>query len=382
MTDIPFFKPTIGNAEVAQATESLLSGWLTSGPKTREFEERFAAAVGAEHAVALNSATAALHLSLLANDIGPGDEVIVPTLTFAAGAEVVLAVGATPIFVDSIAETLAIDTDAALELVTSRTRAIMPMHYGGLPVDVSPFMKLAADQPRIRIIEDAAHAFPAQDENGPVGAQTHGACFSFYANKTITTGEGGMFTTDDAALADRVRRLSLHGLSRDAWKRFETRSAWDYDIVEPGWKYNLTDLAAGIGLAQLDRAEAMAADRRYTAEFYDNAFTSSHAIRPVGVSQRQGSACHLYVIRLAFDVTDTTRDDVIKALGDNGIGSSVHYRPLHMHSYHRETFGFEADDFPVAAGAFREMLSLPLYPGMTDDERTRVVECVLAEVDR
>lgn len=379
---VPFHRPAIGEGEVAAAVESLTSGWLTTGPKTQEFEERFAAAVRARYAVALNSATAALHLSLAALDIGPGDEVIIPTMTFASAAEVVLAVGATPVLVDSVEGTLAIDTDAAIEQVTEKTRAIMPMHYGGVPVDLGPLMKIAAESPQISIVEDAAHAFPASGDYGPLGGQSHGACFSFYANKTITTGEGGMFTTNDEAFADRVRRLSLHGLSRSAWKRFETRSAWDYDIVEPGWKYNMTDLAAAIGVAQLDRAADMRDQRHAIATEYDDRLGSIEGITPIAMDRREGSACHLYVIRLDAAHTGVSRSEMISHLMQEGIGTSVHYRPLHMHSYYERRFGYHANDFPVAAATFNEIVSIPLYPGMTKAQVDRVVQAISSLIEK
>ena len=372
---IPFFRPTISDAEISNVTRSLSSGWLTTGPMVRNFEEQFAAKVGAEHAVALNSATAALHLALIAHGVGAGDEVIIPTLTFAAAGEVVLAVGAVPVLVDIDPSTNAIDEELALAAVTPATRAIMPMHYGGLACDVTQFMKLKSDRPDIVVIDDAAHAFPTPVDDGFVGTTTDGSCFSFYANKTITTGEGGMFTTGDGEIADRVRRLSLHGLSRDAWKRFETRSAWDYDIAEAGWKYNLTDLAAGIGLAQLDRADEFAQGRRRAAEQYDELLGDADSIRLVSAGRRQESSCHLYVIRIDPEA-GFSRGDVIDRLGAADIGSSVHYRPLHMHSFYRDQFGYQAEDYPEAAQAFQEMVSLPLFPSITEAEVGRVVEVI------
>ncbi len=377
MTAVPFFRPNISDREVALVGESLLSGWLTSGPKVAEFESNFADAVDAKFAVALNSCTAALHLALLAAEVGPGHEVLVPTLTFAATAETVLAVGAVPVLVDCTDELL-IDMEQAEALVTERTRAIMPMHYGGRPADMQAVCELRKKHPQIRIIEDAAHAFPTRHELGMIGSIGDATCFSFYANKTLTTGEGGMLTTNDEAIADRARRLSLHGLSRDAWARFETRSAWDYDIVEAGWKYNMTDAAGALGLVQLERALGFAEERRQIAMAYDEAFAEVPGIRPRPLGDISANACHLYVLRVdPEELGGRTRDGLIAALGEAEIGTSVHYRPLHMHSYYSKTMGFEPEDFPVAADQFSRIVSLPVFPGMTDAEQNSVIGAVL-----
>ncbi len=377
MTDVPYFKPPVGDAEVARIAESVRSGWLTSGPVVREFEQRFAERVGADHAVALNSATAALHLSLVSEQVGPGDEVILPTLTFAAAAEVVLAVGATPVLVDSIPSTLAIDPAAVAAAVTERTRAIMPMHYGGAACDLGEILRIAASQPDIVVFDDAAHAFPARCPLGTIGSLTAGSSFSFYANKTITTGEGGMFTTNDEARAELVRQLSLHGLSRDAWKRFDTRSAWDYDIVRPGWKYNMTDAAASMGVVQLEAADEFAEQRRSIATAYDELLNDVEQLAPVE-SDRSSSACHLHVVRV-LPTSRLSRNDVVRGLGEASIGSSVHYRPLHQHSYYRDEMGFSREDFPVAAAAFDQIVSLPIFPGLRRDQVERVAS-TLAEL--
>lgn len=374
MTGVPFFRPNISDEEIALVSSSLRSGWLTSGPRVAEFEESFASIVGAKHAIALNSCTAALHLALLAHEIGEGDEVIVPTLTFAATAEVVLAVGATPVLVDCRADTLAMDFDLAGEAITPKTRAVMPMHYGGTPADMHAAMKIQEENPQIAIIEDAAHAFPAHHGLGSIGSIGDATCFSFYANKTMTTGEGGMLTTNSVEVAERVRRLSLHGLSRDAWARFETRSSWDYDIVEAGWKYNMTDAAASLGLGQLARAHEMAGQRREIARKYDIAFADIECVEPRSAGPLENNACHLYVVRIDPQLSKVTRSELIAMLGDANIGTSVHYRPLHMHSFHSERFGFEASDFPVAQDQFDKILSLPLFPGMTSDEVETVIE--------
>lgn len=374
MTGVPYFRPNISKEEIELVASSLESGWLTSGPRVAEFEKSFAEAVGAKYAIALNSCTAALHLALLALEVGEGDEVIVPTLTFAATAEVVLAVGAVPVLVDVLPDTLAIDFNEVRSAITPKTRAIMAMHYGGSGADMHAALEIQAENPQIAIIEDAAHAFPARHELGMIGSIGDATCFSFYANKTMTTGEGGMLTTNDPRVAEHARRLSLHGLSRDAWSRFETRSSWDYDIVEAGWKYNMTDAAGSLGLGQLARSEEMAEMRRAIAARYDAAFADVPGITPRNGGELERNACHLYVVRVDSAVSGVSRSELISLLADSDIGTSVHYRPLHMHSFYAKSYDFKPDDFPVAAKAFEEIVSLPMFPGMTNAEVDLVVE--------
>lgn len=376
MSGVPYFRPNIGDAEVEHVKSSLLSGWLTSGPRVAEFESRFAEKVGAEYAVALNSCTAALHLALLAKGVGPGNEVIVPTLTFAATAEVVIAVGATPILVDCKEDDLTIDFAKVKEAISSKTAAIMVMHYGGSAADMSEAMAIRDANPGIAIIEDAAHAFPTEHELGMVGSIGDATCFSFYANKTITTGEGGMLTTNDKEIADQVRRLSLHGLSRDAWARFETRSSWDYDIVEAGWKYNMTDAAASLGLVQLGRADDLADQRRSIAAQYDEALAGIDGITPRSQGDLSKGASHLYVVRVDKDVFGIDRTELIRRLAERDIGTSVHYRPLHLHSLYLEKLALAPEQLPVASAAFDQIVSLPIFPGMGQSE----VELVVAGI--
>lgn len=369
---VPFFRPSVSDDEIKGVVAAMTSGWLTSGPQVKEFEARFAEAVGAKHAVAVNSATAALHLCLEAIGVGSGDEVLVPTLTFAATAEVVVLLGATPVLVDCDPDTLSLDVADARRKLTPRTRAIMPVHYAGQPCDVDGVMALAAEA-GIKVIEDAAHAFPAHYGGRKIGSIGTATCFSFYANKTLTTGEGGMVTTDDQALAARVRLMSLHGLSRNAWNRFAEPRSWDYAILAAGYKYNMTDVAAAMGLAQLRRSEAMLAARQACAERYLSAFAAVPEIRPVQPTAGNGHAWHLFVVRFDFASLTINRDQLVGLLDEAGIGVSVHYRPLHMHPYYVEKYGFAAEDFPNAQQAFGEMLSLPLFSSMTEAEQEHVV---------
>jgi len=383
---VPFALPDITEAEIAAVVEVMRSRWLTTGAQAREFERRFAAAVDAPHAVALNSCTAALHLALEGLGVGAGDLVYVPTYTFAASAEVVRYLGATPVLVDVEPETLNLDPDALREQVKSdlergrgRPAVILPVHFAGVPCEMPPLWDLAREH-GLAVVEDAAHAFPAARDGRSVGDLPgdvrSAACFSFYATKTITTGEGGMVVTRDEALAERMRTMSLHGLSRQAWNRYAEGGTWRYDIVAPGYKYNLTDLAAAMGLVQLDRARRMRDRRAEIAASYDSAFSDLPVEVPV-VPCGAESAWHLYVLRVDPDAPHE-RDRVISALSESGIGTSVHFIPLHLHSYYQATYGYAPDDFPVATAEFGRALSLPVYSAMTDADVDRVIGSVRA----
>lgn len=371
--NIPFFIPNITETEIDAVTATLRSNWLTSGPRVAEFETEFAKAVKAPHALAVNSCTAGLHLALVASGIGVGDEVIVPTMTFAATASVVIHAGARPVLVDVDPETLLMDPDAVERAITSRTRAVVPVHYGGQPCDMTRLIAIARSH-NLLIIEDAAHAFPAEVEGGMVGSLGDVTCFSFYANKTLTTGEGGMVTTADTALAEKIGRMRLHGLNRQAWDRFKIPKAWDYDIAEPGYKYNLTDIAAAIGLGQLSRADELWKKRQSLAELYGELLTNVPGVKPLTVLSDRRHAWHLYVVRIEATVTGISRNEVVDKLQAAGIGTSVHYRPLHLHSYYATQLGYSAEDFPAGTAAFDEILSLPIYPRLEPTAAAEVVE--------
>lgn len=383
---LPFALPDVGEAEIDAVVEVLRSRWLTTGQQCRRFEEEFAAAVGATHAVALNSCTAALHLSLEAIGVGPQDLVFLSPYTFASTAEAVRYLGATPVFVDIDPVTLNIDVEllrsaveARLDGRTGRPRAVMPVHIGGVPCAMAGIWELAREYD-LAVVEDAAHAFPASYHGRPVGGVPAGvtgsACFSFYATKTITTGEGGMLTTEDDALADRVRSMSLHGLSRQAWSRYAEGGSWAYDITAPGFKYNLTDVAAAMGLVQLARAEEMRERRRGIAATYTAAFGSVPGLVCPTVPDGVETAWHLYPLRLASPAAPD-RDTFVAGLTARGVGTSVHFIPLHLHSYYVREYGYRPDDYPVATTEFRRVCSLPIYSAMTDAEVTRVVDAVV-----
>ncbi len=373
---LPFARPSITDAERRAVIDVLDSGWLTTGPRVSEFEARFAEFVGSRHALALNSATAALHLALEALGVGPGDEVIVPTWTFAASAEVVIYLGARPVLIDIERKTLNASVAAVLAAVTPRTRAVVAVHLGGRPVAIVNLVA-ALDPLGIPVVEDAAHAFPSRIAAGGRMAGTVGraGAYSFYATKTITTGEGGMLVTDDDAIAARARLMSLHGIGRDAWKRYAAGGSWYYEIEEAGFKYNMSDLAAALGLAQLARADQLLAARRQLVGWYRSAFGASAAadLIELPTDEPDGShAWHLFVIRLNLERLALDRAQVVAALAERKIGVSVHFIPLHLHPYYRR-LGWRAEDFPIASREFQRVMSLPLWPGMTSADVERVV---------
>jgi dTDP-4-amino-4,6-dideoxygalactose transaminase len=377
---LPFALPDIGEEEIAEVVDTLRSGWLTTGPKAKRFETDFAAFLGDEslHCIAVNSATAGLHLALEAIGIGPGDEVITTTHTFTATAEVVRYLGADVKLVDIDPATLNIDPRAIEVAITPRTKAILPVHYAGLAADM-PAIQAIARKHGLKVIEDAAHALPTTVDGQLVGTLSSDATvFSFYANKTITTGEGGMLVTRDAALAARAKVMRLHGMSRDAFDRFTaTVPSWYYEIIAPGFKYNLTDIAAALGLHQLKKAHAFQQRRAELAAQYDAAMANLPLTLPPQPRAGELHAWHLYVIRLA-DGAAVSRDAFIERLFAAGIGCSVHYIPLHLHPYWRDRYSLRSTDFPHSQHAYERMLSLPLYTRMSDGDVQRVAAAVRA----
>lgn len=393
---VPFFRPSIGEAEIAEVVNCLRSGWLTSGPTSKRFETEFAAAVGAEHAVAVNSCTAALHLAADALGLERGQGVLVPTMTFAATAEIVRYLGATPILVDCDPRTFNMDlADAERKLAQARegkisaapgqklhVAGLIPVHVSGLMMDLAEVHALAKRH-GLWVVEDAAHAFPAAWRKSPsepwqrCGEGTAAvSCFSFYANKTITTGEGGMAVTNDKALADRMRMMSLHGLSHDAWGRYTGGGSWDYRIVDAGYKYNLTDVAAAIGVHQLARAEALRLERESIARSYLEDLGDLVQLELPVVPDDRIHSWHLFPLRLRLEKLSIDRNEFIVQLKAAGVGCSVHWRPLHLHPYYAERFGWKPEEFPVASPLWQRLVSLPLFPGMSPAERDYVVKMV------
>ena len=375
---LPFALPEIGDEEIAEVVDTLKSGWVTTGPKARRFEADFSTFLGDDklHSIAVNSATAGLHLALEALGIGPGDEVITTTHTFTATAEVVRYLGADVKLVDIDPATLNIDPAAVEAAITPRTRLIMPVHYAGLAADMPAILALARRH-GLKVVEDAAHALPTTSDGQLVGTLASDATvFSFYANKTITTGEGGMLVTRDAALAQRARVMRLHGMNRDAFDRFTSKvPSWYYEVVAPGFKYNLSDIAAALGIHQLRRVQAFQQRREQIAALYDTGLAGLPVIPAPRAPAGQTHAWHLYVLRLADDA-GIERDRFIERLFEAGIGCSVHYIPLHLHPYWRDRYRLDAAMFPHSQHAYERMVSLPLYTRMSDADVQRVVQAV------
>ena len=374
---LSFALPDIGEEEIAEVVDSLRSGWLTTGPKARRFEKEFAEFLGGGlEAIAVNSATAGLHLALEAAGIGPGDEVITTPYTFTATAEVIRYLGANPVFVDIDPMTFNIDAAKIEDRITERTRAILPVHFAGLPCDMDAIIKVAREH-RLKVIEDAAHALPATHKGQLVGAlESDATVFSFYVTKTLTTGEGGMLVTRDAALADRCRVMRLHGIDHDAFDRYtSTKPAWFYEVVAPGFKYNMTDLAASIGIHQLKKVLAFQNKRALMAERYNDELANLPVTLPPRTQNGDMHAWHLYVLRLD-ESADVDRETFIKRMVASGIGCSVHFVPLHIQPYWRDRYHLLPGDFPNALSAYQRCVSLPLYTRMTEMDQARVIDAV------
>jgi perosamine synthetase len=381
-TKVPFFRPQITDKEVEEVVSTLRSGWLTSGPRVRRFEQEFAAAVGARYAVSINSCTAALHLAAEALGLRQGQAVLVPTMTFAATAEVIRYSGAVPILVDCDPVTTNLCLEDAERRMKQPVVGIIPVHVGGMMMDMDAVNRFA-EKHGLWVVEDAAHAFPAAWRRAAdhpwqkCGENTSSVtCFSFYANKTITTGEGGMAVTDDVRIAERMRLMSLHGLSHDAWGRYSSESNWDYKIVAPGFKYNLTDIAAGIGIHQLARSEEMRLEREAIAQRYREALSDVEEIKlpPEDINRIQ--SWHLFPIRLQLRRLTVSRNIFMEKLKEFGVGCSMHWRPLHLHPYYRDQFGWRPEDFPVATAVWKQLISLPIFQGMRESEVEHVIDTV------
>ncbi len=364
---MPFHRPSVGEAEIAEVVDTLRSGWLTMGPKTQRFEEKFAAYVGTRHAVAVNSCTAALHLLFEALGLGPGDEVITTPYTFTATVASVLYTGATPVLVDTLAGYPNIDPEAVAARVSERTKAIVPVHFAGVPCDLDRLGEIAAGC-GASLIEDAAHALPARYKGRMIGGIGAATAFSFYAGKNMTTGEGGMITTDDSALADALKIRRLHGISRDAWKRYTAEGSWYYEVEALGFKYNMTDINAALGLHQLDRLAEFQRRRLEIVALYDECLASVPGIIRPETPPDVESAWHLYVVRLDSERLRVTRNEVIEYLKADNIGTSVHFIPVPLHPLYQQRLGCRPEDFPNAVALYEQSISLPLFPDMTDDD--------------
>lgn len=374
-SSVPFSLPDITEAEIGAVVEVLRSGWLTTGPKVQEFQRAFSDYLGASHAVALNSATAALHLALDAIGLGQADEVIVPTYTFAASAEVIRYFGARPVLVDICPDSLNLDVASVERAVSPRTRAVLGVDIAGQPCDWH-LLRPLADRHGFALVDDAAHALPSSLQGRAIGRWADITAFSFYATKTLTTGEGGMLVTENESWARRAQSMSLHGISHDAWKRYTAAGSWYYEITAPGFKYNMTDIAAALGLVQLRRLGEMNERRASIARRYTMALGTFAELEVPSVRADRSTSWHLYVLRLNLDRLRCDRNRFVDALAREHVGASVHFIPLHLHPYYRETYGYKPNDFPVAYREYQRVISLPIYSRMSNADVDRVIEVV------
>jgi dTDP-4-amino-4,6-dideoxygalactose transaminase len=379
---IPFHRPCLGEEESEAVQKVLASGWLTTGPVAHEFEKQFAAYVGSEYAIAVNSCTAALQLALDAIGLQRDDEVLVPSYTFTASAEIVTYFGARPVLCDSVAGGFNIDPVDAERHITNKTRAIIPVHIAGEVCRLDAIHHLARRH-GLRVIEDAAHALPVSYKGGRVGSISELTAFSFYTTKTITTGEGGMLTTNDKRCAERATMMRLHGIGRDAWKRYARSGSWFYEVHEAGYKMNLPDILAAIGLAQLNKCDRFLAARQETAAYYQEKLGGiEELLLPPSGSNLAEHSWHLFILRLRSDLLNISREEFIEELKALGIGTSVHFIPLHRHPYYVRQYGCRNTDFPNADDSYSRCLSLPIFPGLTDSERRRIVDAVVHLVEK
>jgi perosamine synthetase len=373
--EVPFYQPDVGEEEIQAVTETLRSGWLTVGPRTLEFEQTFAAAVDAPLAIGVNSCTAALHLALDSLCLAPDDEVITTSLTFTATGATIFHAGGRPVLADCCPETYNIDPADVVRKITSRTRAIVPVHFAGHPAAMDEILAIAREH-RLVVIEDAAHAVPASYRGRKVGSIGDMTAFSFYATKNLTTGEGGMLTLADAEVADRIRMRRLHGMSRDAWKRYSSVGSWRYDVSSAGFKYNMTDAAASMGLVQLRRLPEMHARRLQIAALYTSLLGDCEEIELQTIRPDVESGWHLFVVRVRPERLRIDRDELIEGMKAEGVGTSVHFIPLHMHSFYRRALGVRDEDLPVATAIGNSIFSLPFYTRMSDADVVYVADAL------
>lgn len=378
MSFLPYALPLTGDEEIEEVIDTIKSGWLTTGPKTKQFEADFSQFVGAKYSLAVNSATAGLHLGLEALGVGPGDKVITTVHTFTATAEVIRYLGADPIFVDIEGDSFNIDCDEIEKALIKypEVKVVIPVHYAGQAANMTRIMELAKKY-NVKVMEDAAHALPTTHNGKLIGSISDITVFSFYANKTITTGEGGMVVTNNDEYAKRIGCMRLHGISKDVFDRFtSTKPSWHYEVVAPGFKYNMTDIASSIGLHQLKKANLLQERRQLIAEKYNKAFSNLPVTTPFQTNIDDVHSWHLYVLQLDLSKLTINRDEFIQQMSDLGIGTSVHYIPLHMHPYWRDNYQLQDASFPKSTTTFHRIVSLPNYPKMTDEDVERVIQAV------
>jgi dTDP-4-amino-4,6-dideoxygalactose transaminase len=372
---IPFHKPYVTDDEINEILDTIRSGWWTTGPKTMKFEKEFNSFIGSKYSVSANSWTAAAHLALEAIGLQKGDEVIIPAITFTATAEIICYFGAKPVIVDVDEGTFNIDPNSIQKAISPKTKAIIPVHYGGQPCDMDEIAEIAKEH-KLIVIEDAAHAIPASYKGKRIGTISDVTCFSFYATKTLATGEGGMLCTDDETIAKRSSIMRLHGINSDAWKRYTSEGSWFYEVVAPGFKYNFTDIQAALGLAQLKKIDFLWHCRKEINDSYNEKFVSNEFVRTYFVKADRESAYHLYPILLNLEKLSITRSQFIDELKNIGIGSSVHFIPLYRHPYYRDTFQISPKDFPISEKIYPRLVTLPIWPGMKSDDVSRVIDGV------
>jgi len=372
---VQFHKPYINDEEIDEVVATLKAGWLSMGPRTIQFEENFKNYIGADFSVSVNSWTAGGHLSLEAFGIQPGDEVIVPTMTFPATAEIVYYFGAKPIIVDVEEGTFNISINEIEKAITKKTKAIIPVHFAGQPADLDEINQLAKAY-NLKVIEDAAHSLPAYYKGKKIGSISDVTVFSFYATKTLCTGEGGMICSNNEEFSERTRLMRMHGMNRDAWKRYSDSCSWDYEIVGPGFKYNFTDLQAALGLVQLRKVDEMLEMRKKIAARYTEALKNNGNIYLPIIKEDRETSWHLYPIRLNLEALTIGRNEFINELKNLGVGTGVHFMPVHQHKFYRDSLSLSNDDYPVANNAFQRLISIPIYPGMMDNEVTKVIESI------
>ena len=366
---IPFHKASIGDEEINEVIDTLKSGWLTMGPKTIEFEKRFSELVNVDFAISMNSATACLHLALKAIGLKEGDEVILPTTTFVSTAEVVTYFNAIPVLCDVNAHDHNIDVSKIESLITNNTKVIIPVHFSGIPCDMDEIHAIAQKY-NLRVIEDAAHALPSEYKGRKVGALSDITCFSFYATKTLATGEGGMATTNNEEYAASMKKNRLHGISKDAWNRYSEKGHWYYEVVDNGYKYNMTDVAASLGLVQLKRLDEMNLKRAKIAQRYNEGFKNNSKIKCLEFDESLKSSWHLYVIKVS------NRDSLMAKLKESGIGTSLHFIPVHHHPYYKSTYNYNEGNYPAANKAYNESISIPIFPDMTIEDVDHIIDFI------
>ena len=370
---IPFHKPLVTDDEINEVVDTIKSGWWTTGPKTLKFENEFNSFIGSKFSLAVSSWTAAAHLALEAIGLLPGDEVIVPSITFTATAEIVCYFKAKPVIVDVQKDSFNIDPEEIEKHITNKTRAVIPVHYGGNPCDMDEILKLARLN-NFKIIEDAAHSLPAKYKGRMIGTIGDATCFSFYVTKTLATGEGGMISTDDEEIASRCSIMRLHGINSDAWKRYTSEGSWYYEVVAPGFKYNFTDIQASLGLAQLKKLEITQSARKNIFNKYNSLLADNGLLKLYSYKDVVEPSYHLYPILLDIEGLKITRSQVIDELKNMGIGTSVHFIPLYRHPYYRETYNLDINNYPVSEYIYPRIITLPIWPGISDSQIDRVAE--------